>query len=83
MININGRQYDDVAASKAAKQLRDQLQDAHKSIETYEQPEDGTTVAAYKKAAIDIQVKAVRAYLSLSFIIERRLSERREAISGD
>ena len=82
MININGRQYDDVAASKAAKQLRDQLQDAHKSIETYEQPEDGATVSAYRKSIVEVQSKAVKLYLNTSFVIERR-ADRRGVASVD
>ncbi len=83
MININGRQYDDVAASKAAKQFRDQLQAVHKAIETYEQAEDGPTAAAYRESIVEVQSKAVKLYLNTSFIIERRVSKRREAISGD
>ena len=77
MITVNGRQYNDVAASKAAKQLRDQIQDAHKLIMTFDPDAEGVDLATYAKKITDAMVIQVKAYLSEPFISERRMAERR------
>jgi len=83
MIDANGRQYDDVAASKAAKKLRDNLQDIHRLIMTYEPEDEGVALATYAKKMIDSAVKQVREYFAETFIVQRRgdIDERRGFVS--
>lgn len=73
MINrSDGRQYDDVAASKAGKTLRDFIVDAHRSIYTYEPSEDGFSVIDYTKGLTNQATELLLEYLSQPFTADRR-----------